>query len=194
MLYTFNMIFKNLQKKLLFFRNLSPKTYYSFKPKGFQSLNGLQPSQGFTLVEMLVVISIMGILYLIVFGSVSDSKARGRDTKRIADIGVIQLALERYYDEFKKYPEDLDTNDDGFFDEDTSVPIKDTLGNAYKYNTLNSDNTATCFLNCQSYHLGAILELKNNVLDDDDDLIEVSGDFSGADTSASFMYDVVPKF
>ena len=170
------MIFKNLQKKLLSFRNL-------------------QHIRGFTLFEMLVVISVIGILYMIVFGSVSDSKAKGRDTKRIADIGVIQLALERYYDdtENKKYPDSLNT----LLDYDKSVPTKDTLNDEYKYVvTTNSKLNATCnntTVLCHYYHLGATLELTNNVLDGDADKnsLTVSG-FDGVDTG--LMYDVVPKF
>ena len=45
----------------LFLKNLQPATYHSFKPKGSQSLNGLQPSHGFTLIETLVAISILMI-------------------------------------------------------------------------------------------------------------------------------------
>lgn len=153
-------------------------------------------SSGFTLVEMLVVIAVIGILYLIVFGSVSDSKARGRDAKRIADIGVIQLALERYYDEFKKYPDTLSSLD-------SSVPKEDSLGNNYLYKALNSDNTATCSGSaCQSYHLGIALELDNAILNDGDDDLDsdVSGDFDGDDDKdcnggeTGKCYDVVPKF
>lgn len=148
---------------------------------------------GFTLVEMMVVISVIGILYLIVFGSVSDSKARGRDAKRIADIGVIQLSLERYYDEFKKYPDTLAT----LADYDGSVPTKDSLDNDYKYSTLIDTNTNTCSSSCQSYHLGATLELDNNVFTDDwDENVGFYGsddkDCENGDTGK--CYDVVPKF
>ena len=154
-------------------RNLPPKTYH------------LKPSHGFTLIEMLVVIAVIGILYLIVFGSVSDSKKRGRDSKRIADISVIQLALERYYDEFKKYPNDLSTlKSDTFYDDNKSLILKDPLDTDYLYGCTNS---------CQSYHLGTKLELDNTILTDDADLN--SGGFNGAEnTTNGFVYDVAPKF
>lgn len=156
------MIFKNISRKLTIFQNL-------------------KPSGGFTLVEMMVVISVIGILYLIVFGSVSDSKARGRDAKRIADIGVIQLALERYYDEFKKYPNDLDSDGGGFFDEDISVPTKDSQGNTYVY---------SCSAGCQTYNLSAQLDLYNNILSDDAEDTEDTNE----STTDEREYNVVPKF
>lgn len=54
-------------------------------------------SGGFTLLELLVVISIIGIL--IALGSVAFSTAqrRGRDARRRADIENIQKGFEQYY-------------------------------------------------------------------------------------------------
>ena len=129
--------------------------------------------------------------------SVSGSKAKGRDAKRIADISVIQLALERYYDEKHYYPVYLSSSgNDDLSDYDSSVPTKDSLDNNYLYKVLNGDNATACSADCQSYHLGATLELYNGILADDTDLnSEVSGDFDGSDnTNDTFMYDVLPKF
>jgi len=167
--------------------------------KIFQSIKlfrNLQPNKGFTLVEMLVVIAVIGILYGIVMASVSNSKAKGRDAKRIADISIIQLALERYYDEYRRYPTSL--SDSNLINRGP-IP-KDPSGNDYKYSTLNGNNTVTCFNDCQSYHLGATLELYNGVLDGGDEDLNVSGDFNGTDSlgcsgeSGKKCYDVIPKF
>ena len=148
-------------------------------------------------MEMLVVVGIIGIVTGIIMSSISSAKAKGRDAKRIADISVIQLALERYYDINRNYPTSLSV-----FLTDSSVPTKDPSGNDYKYSALNADNTAVCSSgSCQSYHLGATLELYNAILADDADDIDLkltpitSPDFDGTDNTTSlFVYDVVPKF
>lgn len=58
----------------------------------------MKKSLGFTLAELLVVIAIIGILSSIVVVNVSDSRAKGRDAKRIADVASLQIALEMYFD------------------------------------------------------------------------------------------------
>ncbi len=60
--------------------------------------------RGFTLIELLVVIAIIALLTGIVITSLTGSKAKARDAKRISDIGNIQLALELYFDRCKQYP------------------------------------------------------------------------------------------
>jgi prepilin-type N-terminal cleavage/methylation domain-containing protein len=51
----------------------------------------------FTLVELLVVISIIGLLSTIAAVSLSSSRSAARDTKRKADIRQISQAVELYY-------------------------------------------------------------------------------------------------
>ncbi len=167
-------------------------------PKNLQPVACKLPAnRGFTLVEIIVVISVIGILYGIVMGSISNSKAKGRDTKRIADISLIQLSLERYYDDpvNKRYPISLSE----LSAYDSSVSTKDSLGNNYLYvaATDSTLNTGCGASDCQYYHLGAVLELHNNVLTDDADKNSSSlpGGFNGFDnTTDTFVYDVVPKF
>ncbi|MEK9182223.1 MAG: prepilin-type N-terminal cleavage/methylation domain-containing protein [Patescibacteria group bacterium] len=135
-------------------KNLQPTTH------------NLKPNRGFTLIELLVVVAIIGTVSGIIMTSVNNSKAKGRDSKRIADISVIQLALERYYDINKSYPDSLSDLDD-------SVPKKDPQNADYSYG---------CASSCQSYALNATLELSNGILDDD----AISGN--------GLIYDVAPKF
>lgn len=59
---------------------------------------------GFTLIELLVVISIIGLLSSIVLTSMNSSRMKARDTRRIADLGQIRLALELYFDSKGYYP------------------------------------------------------------------------------------------
>lgn len=60
---------------------------------------------GFTLIEMLIVIAIIGILASIVLVGLGAFRSRGRDTRRIADLREAQGGLELYFSKFSKYPD-----------------------------------------------------------------------------------------
>jgi len=55
--------------------------------------------KGFTLVELLVVVAIIGLLAGIAIVSVNSVRIKARDARRIADIKQIQNALELYNNE-----------------------------------------------------------------------------------------------
>jgi len=61
--------------------------------------------RGFTLIEILVVIAIIGILSSVVLASLAVSRAKARDARRIADLEEVKKALELYYDSNGTYPE-----------------------------------------------------------------------------------------
>lgn len=61
--------------------------------------------RGFTLVELLLVIAILGILSTFVAVGVINAQKKSRDDKRRADIQTIASALEMYKAEFKRYLE-----------------------------------------------------------------------------------------
>lgn len=61
---------------------------------------------GFTLLELLVVIGIIGILVGIGTIAYSSAQQRARDSRRRGDIGVVGKALEQYYAENLSYPAD----------------------------------------------------------------------------------------
>lgn len=130
----------------------------------------MQSRKGFTLVEILVVVSIIGMLSSIVLVGLGSFRARGRDARRIADLRETQNALELYYGKFGGYPlvtwEGLEV---ALTDAEIGVSgiSDDPLGgsNHYRYAS-----------NGQSYVIGAQLEDKNNQALKDD----VDG--SGAET------------
>lgn len=63
-----------------------------------------QRQKGFTLLELLVVMVILGLLAAIGLGSFMSSQRKGRDARRKADLTAIKSALELYYNDFDSYP------------------------------------------------------------------------------------------
>lgn len=62
---------------------------------------------GFTLIEFLIVIVVIGILATIVIVLFNNASMKARDTKRLGDIRQIQTALESYYNRNAGYPSAL---------------------------------------------------------------------------------------
>lgn len=56
-----------------------------------------QKQAGFTIVELLIVIVVIGILAALVLNSFSSAQAKARDTKRVWDMKAIEKALEVNY-------------------------------------------------------------------------------------------------
>lgn len=59
---------------------------------------------GFTLIELMVVIAIIGILTGLVGGNYLSSRARARDAERKNDLRQVQSALEMYHNDNGRYP------------------------------------------------------------------------------------------
>ena len=60
--------------------------------------------KGFTLLELMIVIVILGVLTTLISGNFLNSLKRGRDTRRKADLQNVQKALELFYEDKKTYP------------------------------------------------------------------------------------------
>ncbi len=60
---------------------------------------------GFTIIELLIVIAIIGILATLVLTNFQGAQAKGRDTVRKNDINSVYQKLEEYYNENGSYPD-----------------------------------------------------------------------------------------
>jgi len=60
--------------------------------------------RGFTLVELLVVMAIIGILASVILASFTSTQAKARDTRRIEDIDSLHKALALYLISAGHYP------------------------------------------------------------------------------------------
>jgi prepilin-type N-terminal cleavage/methylation domain-containing protein len=59
---------------------------------------------GFTLVELLVVMAILGVLVTLVAGGFRTAQMRGRDAQRKSDLKELANALELFYTDHGQYP------------------------------------------------------------------------------------------
>jgi len=59
---------------------------------------------GFTIIELLIVIAIIGILATLVLTNFQGAQAKGRDTVRKNDINSVYQKLEEFYNENGSYP------------------------------------------------------------------------------------------
>lgn len=64
--------------------------------------------KGFTLIEVLIVVGIIGLLASVVLSGLGSVRSRGRDARRAADLRQVQQGLELYYTRFQEYPPEGD--------------------------------------------------------------------------------------
>jgi prepilin-type N-terminal cleavage/methylation domain-containing protein len=68
-------------------------------------------NKGFTIVELLIVIVVIGILALLVITTYSGIQAKARNSKRQTDVQSIQTQLEAFFSQNGYYPNLGDMND-----------------------------------------------------------------------------------
>ena len=61
-------------------------------------------NKAFTLIELLIVIAVIGLISTLAMTALNSARKKARDARRLSDVKQIIIALELYYDEYKKYP------------------------------------------------------------------------------------------
>ncbi|WP_422443972.1 type IV pilin protein [Thermoanaerobacterium sp. DL9XJH110] len=92
--------------------------------------------KGFTLIELIVVVAVLGILATIAVPRVIGVKKDAEDSAEQANLAIIKNALERYYAENGEYPDELDDLVNDYIDE-----IPQNIKDNYTYD--NEDGTLT---------------------------------------------------
>jgi prepilin-type N-terminal cleavage/methylation domain-containing protein len=138
-------------------------------------------NQGFTIVELLIVIVVIGILALLVITTYSGIQAKARNAKRQTDIQSIQTQLEAFFSQNGYYPSLTDMRGTGAggwvstnmksLDLNALVdPSNPTQSNqlasapaakVYSYQVTQSDGTSSCESDdttCAKYTLTATYE------------------------------------
>ena len=110
---------------------------------------------GFTLLELLIVIVIIGILAVLIIPNLVSGPQRARDSQRKSDLRNIKTALETYHNDNSTYPQSASWKTDlgnGTTPYMKTVPQDPKTKTDYTY-------TPTCGANaCTSYTLAATVE------------------------------------
>ncbi|MEK7636643.1 MAG: prepilin-type N-terminal cleavage/methylation domain-containing protein [Patescibacteria group bacterium] len=130
-------------------------------------------SGGFTLVELLVVIAVIGLLSSVVLASLTASRRKSRDARRVSDMRQVQIAFEFYFDVTRAYPANGYAGLSAILAPTyiATVPSDPLVGwPGYRY----------CQRSVTSYTLGASLENTPNVLlANDVDINYITGNCTG---------------
>lgn len=132
---------------------------------------------GFTIVELLIVIVVIGILAALVITTFNGIQQKGRDTERETDVKAVHGQLEAYYAQNGTYPLLADMNtaawrqtnvkgldNEALRDPKGAVGVFTLAGSpgtaVYSYQVYEADGTTNCTVaaNCAKYTLTATLE------------------------------------
>lgn len=86
-----------------------------------------QIAGGFTLVEVLVVLAIVGMLLAVIYVNFGEARANARDKQRTAEIEQIALALEVYKQAYGAYPTNTGVVGEGNDIDDALDPFMGTV-------------------------------------------------------------------
>lgn len=116
-------------------------------------------NQGFTIVELLIVIVVIGILALLVITTYSGIQQKARNSQRQTDLQSLQTQLEAFYSQNGYYPSRTNMNDTAWLaanmkslDQEALIDPSNTtnsktlvaapVARSYSYAVLNSSDTS----------------------------------------------------
>lgn len=118
-------------------------------------------SSGFTIIELMVVVIIIGILSTLVITTYSGVQVKNRNADRQASIATLQAKLETYYAQHNKYPTLAEVNNKawqkanlkGVSDKDLRDPSWNTETNTCVANSDRAVFSSQPAKNCYSYQV-----------------------------------------
>jgi type II secretion system protein G len=113
----------------------------------FKKVSGLKKTSGFTFIEIIIVITIIGMLAAFIVGNYVTAKQRGRDSKRKADLNLIQSALEQYKADNEFYPCFSSSISECSSDSSTASTAIEGIGLISTINSANSNDLPSKYLN-----------------------------------------------
>lgn len=154
----------------------------------------LKNKVGFTIIELLVVLAVMGLLMGIVLANSLSARSLARDNQRVSDIGVIRNALGRYFVDYDSFPATLSSLVPTYL---RALPVDPRTNTSYIYAGITTLGSAA---SCELYHLGAVVENTGSVgLSQDSDVATVgtvctgsASDFHGNAAGCSGSSGVSP--
>lgn len=136
--------------------------------------------KGFTLIEVLIVVSIIGLLASVVLVGLGGFRSRGRDARRVQDLRSLQNGLELFYARNNQYPDILNnllTAGIGV----TKLPKDPTGTTDYFYSYRTADK--------QGYILAALLDSSaGDAVFNDSNQEAVVSNYTGSVTSCAPSY------
>ncbi len=92
---------------------------------------------GFSLIELLVVVTVIALLMSAGAYTYSHQVSRGRDQKRMADLGYIQTALEKYKSDNGAYPNKLNAIEGSYIEK---LPVDPKTRANYDYTVVKKNS------------------------------------------------------
>jgi type II secretory pathway pseudopilin PulG len=92
-------------------------------------------TRGFTIIEVLVILAVMALIAGIVVGSLTRGRDKADDTKRIADMKEIELAMRAHFEFNGAYPSGngVELGVGGAIDDSISEYLTEVPDNGYWY-------------------------------------------------------------
>ena len=112
---------------------------------------------GFTLIELIIVIAIIAVLAVVIFVTLPEFLAKARDAQRLADANQIQAGISRYLLREGNFPTNRDNDASGwdcnFDSSDTGGFIADLTDGGYITTIFDPGSHITsCFLGGMRYY------------------------------------------